>query len=153
MSDTYLCMAPNDPQFVPTVAAQQVVLDRFRSFFTTIPADSFDMAVTDHIEVIHPIQYFDGVSCPSCKATLDEGWWYSRLEAFYKQGQKPADLAIMLPCCNTICSLNDLGYKSPVGFARFRLRVLYPDRDLEPGEIEQLEGIVGSRLRRIWIRL
>lgn len=57
-----------------------------------------------------------------------------------------------VPCRGATCSLDDLDYRGPTGFARFRLQVLYPERHLAAEELAQLEDILGSYLRQVWIR-
>ena len=152
MSDRYLCLFPSDPQYVPEAGAQQAGLALFQSFLPETDAENFKMDVFDTVQVVHPIQNLYQISCPVCRAQVDEDWWYKTLNDLYDVRAGFARLLIRMPCCGATCSLNDLKYQEPVGFARYYVEVLYPDRDLTEDELEQLEQALGCHLRKTWKR-
>ncbi len=153
MSDTYLCLIPTDPVYVPELRAQRAALGLFCALLAADSPGNATIEVTDHVELVHPIECFDRIFCPGCGAEIAEDWWYARLDELYDPRAGFANLTVTVPCCDATCSLNDLDYSGPAGFARFRLQVLYPERDLATEEFAQLEGILGSSLRKVWIRL
>jgi hypothetical protein len=60
------------------------------------------------------------------------------------------DLMVMLPCCDVTCSLNDLDYEMPAGFARIALEARNPGAVLESTQVRLLEKTFGCSLRPIW---
>ena len=61
-----------------------------------------------------------------------------------------ADLNVVMPCCDAGLSLNDLKYVTTAGFARFSLEIHNPEGDIQDDQLQKLEEILGSRLRKIW---
>lgn len=62
-----------------------------------------------------------------------------------------ATLEVVVPCCQTGTTLNDLRYFWPAGFSRFVAEVRNPGRGemLTGEEIRQLEQILGCELRQV----
>ena len=59
--------------------------------------------------------------------------------------------AFKLPCCQTTCTLNELTYDWPQGFAKFSLEAMNPNiGELPKGEVESFSGILGCSLRVIY---
>jgi hypothetical protein len=56
--------------------------------------------------------------------------------------------------CGAASSLNDLQYYFPQGFARFVLSAVEPNIfDLEDGQVRELEGLLGCKLRKVWVHV
>jgi hypothetical protein len=108
--------------------------------------------VTSDVEWIDPGANFERVVCPRCEKELDLEWWKQEVDSTYQQTHF-VELVIEMPCCHIICSLNDLQYEWPAGFAQFVIEVWDPAFDLDVQQMRQLEQIVQSPLRKIWTHL
>ncbi len=63
-------------------------------------------------------------------------------------------LVVTVPCCDVETSLNELVYDWPMGFARFRIEILYPNRAwLTDEELTALTDALGHPLRQILIHI
>ncbi|KUJ35856.1 hypothetical protein ADL25_35140 [Streptomyces sp. NRRL F-5122] len=63
-------------------------------------------------------------------------------------------LLVAVPCCEVQTSLNDLVYDWPMGFARFRIEVLYPNRAWLTGEeLARVADALGHPVRQILIHI
>jgi hypothetical protein len=63
---------------------------------------------------------------------------------------KFTDLSVVVPCCGSKTSLNELRYEWPAGFAQFIIEIINPDRNISDEELLKIETILGSKLRKIW---
>jgi len=147
MSDHFITLIPTIPYFVPSAAALKEALRFFTSFIPK--ADQIEGRVTDEVTFVDQGQNFERVSCPSCYKELATAWWQEAMDKSYKS--RFTNLGVVTPCCTFSTSLNDLDYHVPAGFARCLLQAKNPrQREVEPDQIRQLEGILGVGLRQIW---
>ena len=61
-----------------------------------------------------------------------------------------SDLDVIVPCCKSKVSLNELKYEMPVGFAQFSIEILNPNKDFSDEELQKLETILDTKVRIIW---
>ena len=145
--ETYLSLIPEDPFFVPPEKARERAETRFEFFGPR--ASEIRILVTDTPDFIFPAQNWDGVYCRECDADLNE--WLG--EALKRTEESHfTSLNSTLPCCGCELSLNDLRYGETAGFARFVLQawcVSGIDR-LPPRQHEELEALLGCKLRQVW---
>jgi hypothetical protein len=148
MSDLSFRLIPVDPAFVPDPGAAKKARELLVTFLPEAAQVTID--VRDEVSFIDQGANFESVSCSSCGAPLDMDWWQSALEK--AMGTRCTDLAVTPPCCGKRTSLNDLRYVKPAGFARFTLEAMNPERseDLDPKQAQQLESLLGCKLRQIW---
>ena len=147
MSDDILRLIPTDPDYVPDAETQRRACALFASFIPQ--ASEVLIRTSDTIEFVDQGTNFERIVCPLCGVVLDNGWWQNAMDTAYVTGF--ADLGAPLPCCQKTVSLNDLHYQWPAGFARFVLEAHCPNiADLNYGQINALEEILGCSLRRIW---
>ncbi len=59
-------------------------------------------------------------------------------------------LEAQMPCCGKACSLNDLKYEWPAGFARFVIEVENSANLLTAEQRQVVEDKLGCELRAIW---
>jgi hypothetical protein len=148
MSDSFLRLIPIDPTYVPDSGAA----DKARKVLATIvpAASQVTIDVRDEVNFIDQGANFESVGCPVCGASLELDWWQGALEKAMENQCR--DLAVAPPCCGKRTSLNDLRYVMPAGFARFSLEAMNPnrDKDLDPQQLQQLESLIGCKLRQIW---
>src|ERR1043165_8573352 len=117
MSDDYLHIIPEDPNFVPDPAAGRRALELLREMAPA--ADETGTTQTPGVKFVDPGENLERISCPPCGATVPTDLWVQMMEAAAAIGFQA--LSVQLPCCSVHTSLNDLNYDWPAGFARFRL--------------------------------
>ena len=148
MSDRFLRLIPVDPAYVPDSGAA----DKARKLLAAFVPDASQVTldVRDEVSFVDQGANFESVSCSSCGAVIDLAWWQEALEKAMEG--RCVDLSVTPPCCGKKASLNDLRYVMPAGFARFTLEAMNPNRsgDLDPKQVQQLESLLGCRLRQIW---
>jgi hypothetical protein len=148
MSDNYLTLIPTDPDYVPPIEAREIARKLLETF--VLDADEVSIRVSDEY-ILESGGELSGVFCPACRANVEE-WFEDLLDAAdeeYLEGF--SDLTTIMPCCGSRISLNDLDFSWPTGFSCFTLDALNPNiNDLTSVQTEELEDIVGCKLRQIW---
>ncbi|GHF21926.1 hypothetical protein GCM10018789_59980 [Streptomyces werraensis] len=92
------------------------------------------------------------ISCPHCGAEFAPGWWGEAVSERYYEGF--STLMVTVPCCDVETSLNELAYDWPMGFARFRIEVTYPNRAwLTDEELASLTDALGHPLRPMLVHI
>ncbi|MGW8353302.1 hypothetical protein [Streptomyces wedmorensis] len=153
MSDNYLTVIPTDPYWQPSKDAA----DRAAVVLSGMLSDDdarrgLEAKWHDSVEVVHCFANLERTSCPRCGTELAPGWWGDAVSQCYDEGF--STLMVTVPCCDVETSLNELMYDWPMGFARFRIEVLYPNRAwLTDGELASLAGALGHPLRQILIHI
>jgi hypothetical protein len=145
MSDNYLRFIPTDPEYVPEAR------DAARNLLAALLPDAQKVKASLHDEVqfVDCGTNFEKILCPRCRARIDMDWWSDSMRNALHV--KFRQLEVTLPCCHEPASLNDLDYRWPMGMARFVLEAMNPNvRELSPEGLEQLEQLLGCRLRAIW---
>lgn len=146
MSDTYLKLIPDQPNFRPSADAQGAAVLLLRN---SVPlADAVLAHDFTAVQFIDPGSHFEGVRCPACDVEITDAW-----RDWMDEGAETAfrDLTITTRCCGVATSLNELAYKWPAGFARFTLEAKNPglngwlNRDVQ----RELEAILGCKLRQV----
>jgi hypothetical protein len=151
MSTFYYLLIPTVPDYVPDAPDREHARERLASFVPE--AEQVTAEVTEHVEFVPATGNFETVSCPVCGTLLDDDWWVRAMNTAYGEGEF-ADLGVTTPCCGAASSLNDLKYHGPQGFARFVLSAVEPNIfDLEDGQVRELEGLLGCKLRKVWVHL
>ncbi len=149
MSNNVLRLIPTDPSYVPDDQAQQQAREVFA---TLVPqAQEVHLKVTDAPVFYDAGANMETIVCPACGTILDDQWWMKEMDRAYNEG-KFTELTISTPCCDTRCSLNELVYDWPMGFARFVLEAVSPRTDIGDRQQDLLEQILQCKLRKIWAR-
>ncbi|OQR65836.1 hypothetical protein B6E66_01805 [Streptomyces maremycinicus] len=149
MSDYYLTVIPDDPYWQPSEDAA----DRAAAVLSAMLPDDdarrgLEAKWHDGVEVVDCGTNLERISCPQCGSELTASWWAEAVSERYDEGF--ATLLGTVPCCGVDTSLNELVYDWPIGFARFRLEVLYPNRAwLTDEELASLSTALGHPLRQI----
>jgi hypothetical protein len=149
MSVTVLRLIPTDPAYVPDTPRRQAG----RAVLATAVGGlaRVGSVVKEEVGFVDCGENFERVSCPRCPACLEKSWWGETMDKAYLTGFR--DLAVILPCCGAVCSLNDLNYDWPAGFARYVLEAKSPEvAELDEQQLRTLEEALGCRLRIIWAR-
>ena len=147
MSDNFLRIIPQDPRHVPAPAAQRRAERSLRSFAPK--ADEIHSEVKEQIEFVDAGGNTETITCPHCKATVDDVWWQAEMDRTWADGSR--NLAVTLPCCGASSTLNDLVYWWPAGFARYVLEAMNPGLNdfLDPAHLAQLQTDLGCELKQI----
>jgi hypothetical protein len=133
---------------VPAADKREVALEAFREMLPG--AFSVDAVVHEEISFIDSGVRFEKVSCPFCGIELDQIWWGDAMNVASKRGF--AELAVQLPCCDAMSTLNDLQYQMPSGFARFLLKAREPKAGqlFAADNMHALEDILDTPLKQVW---
>ena len=146
MSEDSIKIISNDPLFIPSEATRKKAREFLMSVFPK--ADSINIVVEDEVVFIDQGENFEQVLCPKCNFELND-WWGEAMEKASKTNF--SNLNVTVPCCQTQTSLNDLKYEWPAGFATFVLEVNSPNvDDISDNDLDKLEIILGSKLRKIY---
>ena len=146
MSDNWIIVIPEEPDFVPDSAAQEEAIALFRTIAPR--ADEIVSQVTDKIRFIDCGANLRGIICPVCGADIAIDWWQDRMDEEYEADYplRPVEL----PCCRTMRPLGDLKFDWPQGFARFSIEAMNPDiGDLEPDQVMAFERLLGCKVRKV----
>ncbi|MFF3689796.1 hypothetical protein [Streptomyces sp. NPDC002187] len=153
MSDNYLTVIPTDPYWQPSTDAG----DRAAAALARMLPDDdarrgLETQWHDSVEVVYCGSNLKRISCPHCGAEFASGWWGEAVSERYDEGFRT--LIATVPCCDVETSLNELVYDWPMGFARFRIEIMYPNRAwLTDEELASLTDALGHPLRQILIHI
>jgi len=93
--------------------------DQARSLFASlVQGEDIRASVTEDVAFVDPGSNLERILCPKCGNVLSEDWWGQAMDRAYAETQFQ-NLDVTVPCCERRCSLNDLCYDGPAGFARF----------------------------------
>jgi len=150
MATHFLKLIPTEPALIPPKARWSAATTRFRQFIPQ--AEKIEISSMPTIQFVDPGANFERVLCPLCATALTD-WWTTAMDAAWDFNF--AELTIIVPCCGSMMTLNDLQYEWAAGFARFILTAQNPNlgRRLSQDELDELEGILGCRLRQVVVRI
>jgi hypothetical protein len=147
MSENLLQLIPQQPAYVPNEKAVSLA----EQFLKSQVSESSEVysEISKEIRFIDAGANFESVSCPICGKKISGNWWSVAMEEAHKS--QLSNLDVVVPCCSSKTTLNDLNYNFPQGFARFVLAARNPDiHELDKQSIEELEQIIDCKLRIIW---
>jgi hypothetical protein len=147
MSEHFLSLIPEQPDYVPSAEAQARALETFRSFVPK--ALDVEATVSEHVEFIDQGECFERLLCPACGKKIATAVWHTWMNKSHES--QFTDLSMTTPCCGHETDLNSLRYEWPAGFARFVLRADGPGLNgwLPADKQSMLEDILGCKLRQI----
>ncbi|MFC9077893.1 hypothetical protein ACFTY7_12815 [Streptomyces sp. NPDC057062] len=153
MSDSYLTVIATDPYWQP----RRDAADRAAAVLSgMLPDDDARRGLQamwhDDVEVVVCGASLEKISCPHGAAHVSSHWWAQAVSARCDEGF--STLLVVVPCCEVQTSLNELVYDWPMGFARFRIEVLYPNRAWLTGEeLARVADALGHPVRQILIHI
>ena len=146
MSDNWIIVVPEDPDYIPMEDAQ----DRAVALFRQIAPHADEVRK----EVSHKIRFIDcganlsRILCPHCRAELETEWWQDLMEEEFEAGFLFREVA--LPCCGRAGSLRTLSYDWPQGFARFSVEAMNAGiRDLSEEQLAEFARALGCPVLKI----
>lgn len=146
MSDNILKLIPASPSYMPKEDSKQKAIGAVEICFPLAGRVSFKQSGTPHF--VDPGANLERIICPNCSLVIDEMWWKEAMDKAYQD--KYTDLNVFVPCCRSKASLNELKYEWPAGFAKFSIEILNPTRDISDEELQDIETILETKLRKIW---
>jgi hypothetical protein len=147
MSDNWIIVIPENPEFVPDKATQQKAAGYLHSIAPK--ADEITSTVSDHIEFADCGGNFEGVSCPSCCAAIEIEVWQDWMDEDY-DGEGFVLRSHVMPCCGTGHTVHELRYEAAQGFRRFEVSAMNPNIELSDAQRKGFEEILGCLVRVIW---
>jgi hypothetical protein len=96
----------------------------------------------------------DRTTCPHCNERIDFSWSSSAMDRAWdgEGGFQPKEET--LPCCGKTATLHDLNYVRPLGFAKYCLEAINPDRGLlEEEHTAHFKALLGCDIRVIYWNL
>ena len=146
MSDNWIIIIPQDPEFVPSKQAQESAILFFQELAPS--ADEIKVKLSDRIRFIDCGSNLDRIVCPDCAGELELEWWQDSMDEEYEKGFPLRPLS--LPCCGSQRTLQELAYDWPQGFARFSLEAMNPSiPDLEEQDLNRFSSILGCKVLKI----
>jgi hypothetical protein len=146
MSEHFLRIIPTDPLYVPPAGAQDQAISLFTS---CVQGEDIRGSTTEDVAFVDPGSNLERILCPNCGTVLPDEWWGQAMDQAYAE-TRFQDLDVVVPCCETHCSLNDLCYDRPAGFAHFLLEARSPANDLTEEDLALLGSVLGCQVRKIW---
>ena len=147
MSMHSICLIPEDPRFVPDVQQQENTRQRFQQILGE--EGGARVSVSEQPFFVDCGENFERIACPGCSAELTVDWWHECMDSdFDGQGMRLNRYAT--PCCNQQVTLHELDYQWPMGIARFTLEGDNLVGRLGDEAKQELEAMLGCRLRVIY---
>ena len=146
MSDNWIILIPESPDFVPAAEAQRCAVDLFRRIAPA--ADEVKTEVSDRPRFIDCGGNLERIACPDCGRELSFSWWE---EVMDREAEAEFPLSPeVLPCCGRKHHIGELSYDWPQGVARFSLEAMNPGLpSLREEQIREFEVVLGSKVRMI----
>lgn len=146
MSDNWIIIIPESPDYIPDETAQARTVALFHEIAPN--ADEIKKELSEQIRFIDCGSNLSSVICPHCERELDFEWWQTWMDEEAEAGF-PIRIA-SLPCCGAEGSLQTLRYDWPQGFARFSVEAMNPGiPDVSPERMIDFEGALGCPVRKI----
>jgi len=147
MSDNWIALVPDDPQFVPDAAKQRRARERFAEIAPE--ADEIEIKVSESVVFFDCGENFERICCPVCGTEIPVAWWQERMDEDHDNGFKLA--AYATPCCGKKTTLNELVYDWPQAFGRFAIDAMNSNMGkLDDVHKQEFEKILGTKLRVIY---
>ena len=87
----------------------------------------------------------ESISCPKCGAQISFDVWGELMDKAYESSF--SDLDVMLPCCNSKVSLNDLNYNHECGFSHCAISILNPQKTIDEDLRESIESLLRTKIK------
>jgi len=147
MSLTILKILSTNPSYVP----EKIKQDKAKVFLAELYKNNeVEFYNTDLIEFIDQGENFEKVSCNLCGQEIEIEDWQSAMDKAYENLFSDLDFTTL--CCHKKTSLNDLTYNMTAGFAKFVITISDAENEIGEKGINNLEEILGTKLKIIWAR-
>lgn len=111
----------------------------------------------ERVTIVDCGENLERIRCPQCGRELTTDWFVDELNQRFDADGGCASLDVVVPCCATATTFNDLDYDWPMAFASFEItswngsRLLEPGSDglLDPEKAAEVEQVLGHALRQV----
>jgi len=151
MSDHWITLVPQDPNFVPVSETHEDAVEWFQAIAPD--ADEIQITVSDGVQFFDCGENFERILCPRCGEEISMEWWQDRMDddhdgTGFQLAKYPA------PCCGASIGLEELHYEWPQAFARFGIAAMNPNvAELSDEQRSEVERLLGTTLRTIYRHL
>lgn len=144
MSDYIVKFIPTQPHRTCTEHQAHNAVAFLKS---AMPAEDVRVELRTMPEFVDCGSNLESICCPICGTSLDFDWWNEAMDRAWKT--QFSNLQVVLPCCGSHSSLNDLTYHFPCGFACAEVQVWNPA--VSPGQsvCAQVEQLLETPVRVI----
>ena len=146
MSDYIVKIIPTDPH-LKRESASKIEGDTMREITETLQHIKSDLKHNEisfsyghHPEFVDCGSNLHAIYCPTCREALDFGWWGQAMDKASESQFE--NLAIQLPCCGGVSTLNDLVYDMPCGFASFQIQIANPSVEPTHEDLRRVEKLL-----------
>ena len=151
MSDHWIRIIPENPDFVPDDASQQSAVSYFRRLAPN--ADDVRVTSSDRIVFKDCGGNFESIACSACGADFEVEQWQDWMDEDY-DGEGFILTERPMPCCSARRTLQQLRYSFPQGFGRFEVSAMNPQLgELSEEQSNQFQQILGCPIRVIYRHL
>jgi hypothetical protein len=151
VSDFYIRLIPTDKNWQPAPAAAASALAYVTGLFSG-PDEDVEVVSGEFYEQITLIDAGENttrITCSRCSGDISLDWFLDLVE---EHGEGIGDRDVAVPCCNQAIPLDSLRYDWPVGFARFEVCAMNPNRDkyeLDAAELARVAALLGHPVAQI----
>ncbi len=106
MSDNWIVLIPEDPEYIPEVIRQEVARERFAAMAPD--ADAIEIKLNDGVQFFDCGANFERIICPACNREVNIDWWQKCMDEDYGQeGFKLEELvSTMLWYISNTCTID-----------------------------------------------
>lgn len=142
MSDSIIKIIPKDPYIT---IPEQALIDAKQLLEARVACDSVSINTAPTPMFIDCGGNLEEIVCPNCGETIDFEWWSEAMDKAFEDSF--ISMEIIVPCCKSAVSLNDLEYRAPCGFACFSLEIFNPATDVREEVITSVQKLLRTELR------
>jgi hypothetical protein len=158
MSDSVLSVVPTDPWWQPGPDDGRAAGDLVASL-TLVQGDTgwCEVEWLEGVRLVDCGENLERIGCPQCGRELTADWFRDELDQLFAADGSCTSLDVVMPCCATATTFNDLDYDWPMAFASFEIAVWNGSRPLEPGSnglldpeaTAKVEQVLGHAVRQV----
>lgn len=156
MADISTVLIPQDPYFVPSDAAIEMVKLIFECFHA---GAEVSYRTSEKPKFTDAGSGFEKLTCPACGEIIErfelpeeyDEWWDDFMEGLYANDSDDlTQIKTQMPCCHKEVMATSIDFKNEAGFCKFMLELKEWDWDEMPGkELLLFERILGCKLTQI----
>lgn len=145
MSETFLRLLPKEVNDIPSQDSINKSIQVLKSVYC---GSNIQYTYYGSIEFIDQGSNFESIYCPNCGAELEIEWWQEMMDAAYKASF--INLNVITKCCQSYTTLNHLRYYFAAGFSRWVIEVENPESELKDNVIDEIELVLGFKIKVVW---
>ncbi|MBO4531363.1 MAG: hypothetical protein J5767_12090 [Paludibacteraceae bacterium] len=148
MSDVIEKIIPVNPFIKIPMEALQAARDLISD---KVAHDSIIIDTSDSPVFVDCGGNLESITCPKCGAQISFDTWGELMDQAYESSF--LDLDVMLPCCNSKESLNNLKYNYECGFSSCVISVLNPQKPIDDELRESIESLLRTKIKVVYANI